>query len=314
MEQILPNTKINPIRDINRLSLADLQSKPSDVIFALKFIFYIILIGFGAYLAMSSTLWQQVIGVFLLGAMFAHGVELQHQVLHAQGFKNKTLNEAVGILLGLPMLVSYADYKSSHMHHHKYLGTPENREFFDYGDQYGKSTLRSISVLLMRLFMVLHYFRFVKNVSIALWFRQYSNTTPNVSKRIARDYLIMLTLIIACLVIAFLLGWDLVLRLWILPLILVAAPIHALVEMPEHFRCDTESTESFVNTRTIKTNAFMNWFTNGNNYHVEHHLMPGLPIDRLHDLHAKIHTQCEYLSVSYWAFYFGLLGSMFKGK
>lgn len=308
------NTEILKIRDLNRLSLADLQSKPSDVIFALKFIFYIILIGLGIYLAISNILWQQIIAVFLLGAMFAHGVELQHQVLHAQGFRNKTLNEVVGVLLGLPMLVSYTDYKSSHMHHHKYLGTPENREYFDYGDQYGKSTLRSVSALLMRLFMVLHYFRFIKNVTIALWSRSYSDTNPSVSKRIARDYVIMLTLIIACVAITLLLEWDTILWVWILPLVLVAAPIHALIEMPEHFRCNTESTEPFANTRTIKSNAFMNWFTNGNNYHVEHHLMPGLPIDRLHDLHAKIHIQCKYFSISYREFYFGLLSSIFKGK
>lgn len=298
----------------NRLSLSSLGSRPNDVTFALKLIFYTALIILGVYLEFCDSIFQNIGGIFLLGAMYAHGVELQHQVLHAQGLQNKTLNEIVGISLGLPMLVSYAEYKSSHMHHHKYLGTPENREFFDFDYQGEKLTLRSFSTLLMRLFMVSHYLRFINNVAIAFWSRQYENVTPDVSKRIACDYNIMVAVIILFSAISAILGLDVILRISILPLVLIAAPIHTLIEMPEHFRCNTESTDPFANTRTIKSNVFMNWFTNGNNYHVEHHLMPGLPIERLHDLHTKIHTKCEYINVSYTEFYSDLLRSILKGN
>jgi fatty acid desaturase len=298
----------------NRFSLDSLPSRSSDVTFSMKLVLYGALIGVGIYLVFCDAMLLKICGTFLLGSMFAHGVELQHQVLHAQGFHNKVLNETVGILLGLPMLVSYADYKSSHMHHHKYLGTPENREFFDYGDQYGALTLRSASSMLLRIFMIPHYFRFVKNVATACRSRQYEHVAPDVSKRISRDYLIMLAVIVAFSAASTVFGLDLILRIWMLPLMLVATPLHALIEMPEHFRCNTDSKDVFVNTRTIKSNTFMNWFTNGNNYHVEHHLLPGLPIDRLHDLHAKIHAKCQYNSVSYRAFYWDLLRSMIKGN
>ncbi len=297
-----------------RLTLSTLQSRSNDVSFALKFVFYAALLWLGGELVMSAALWKEVTGVILLGAIFAHGVELQHQVRHAQGFRNGYLNDMVGVVLGLPMLVSYADYKSSHLHHHKYLGTPENREFFDYGDQYGSLTLRSVSGLITRLFMFQHYFRFVKNVAIVFSRRQYPNSSPNVSKQIVRDYLVMLSMIIIFAVITYFFGWKPVLMLWILPMSLIAAPVHALIEMPEHFRCDLESTDCFANTRTIKSNAFMNWFTNGNNYHVEHHLMPGLPIDRLYELHAKIHSRYKYYNVSYREFYFNLLHFRARGE
>lgn len=294
-----------------RLALADIQSRSSDVTFALKFAIYTVLIVMGGYLALSEHTWEVVTGIVLMGAMYAHGVELQHQVLHAQGLRNKKLNEFFGVLLGLPMLVSYADYKASHMHHHRYLGTPENREFFDYGDQYGALSLRSVSALLTRLLMIAHYPRFFKNVVIALG-SHYENVNISVSRRIKRDHIVMVLMITLLSAISVKFGIEIILYLWILPLMLVAAPVHALIEMPEHFRCATDSTDPFENTRTIKSNAFMNWFTNGNNYHVEHHLMPGLPIDRLHDLHEKIHEKCKYLEVSYKAFYLGLIRSMVK--
>ena len=47
--------------------------------------------------------------------------------------------------------------------------------------------------------------------------------------------------------------------------------------------------------------------TNGNNFHVEHHLMPGLPIDRLHDLHAVIVNDIQHFYPSYRAFYADVL-------
>jgi fatty acid desaturase len=51
----------------------------------------------------------------------------------------------------------------------------------------------------------------------------------------------------------------------------------------------------------------MTWLTNGNNFHVEHHLMPGLPIDRLHDLHAVIAEDLCHCYPSYRAFYADVL-------
>ena len=43
----------------------------------------------------------------------------------------------------------------------------------------------------------------------------------------------------------------------------------------------------------------MTWFTNGNNFHVEHHLMPNLPIERLPDLHSEVRERLRYLEPGY---------------
>ncbi len=51
----------------------------------------------------------------------------------------------------------------------------------------------------------------------------------------------------------------------------------------------------------------MIWYTNGNNYHVERHLMPSLPIDRLHDLHGAIRQNIAFLHPGYRDFYLALL-------
>jgi len=281
----------------------DMKSRSSDVTFCMKFAIYMLGVGYGVSCSLSGNLALEVFGIILLGAMFAHGVELQHQVLHNQGFKKGIFNEIAGILVGLPMLVSFAGYQASHLRHHRLLGTKENKEFFDYGDQYGATRFATVLLWAKRFLMPAHYQGFLKNVFRGLFSRPVPGESPDVAKRIRRDHLIMLGSISALILISVATHIPVVLLAWVLPLVLVAAPMHALIEMPEHYRCDVNSTDVFKNTRTIKSNPFMTWFTNGNNFHVEHHLMPGLPIDRLHDLHATIVQNIPHLYESYREFY-----------
>ena len=282
----------------------------NDVTFSLKLIVYLLLIIIGIRLCLLSNFAWQILGTILLGAMFAHSIELQHQVLHAQGFRDRQTNNFIGILLGIPMLVSYYDYRSAHLHHHKYLGTLENEEFFDYGDQYGQKGLASVALWVMRLFIPSHYVKFFKNAALAIIGSNYKKKNPDISKNMRHDYLIMLTIVSAAIFFDIYTKSFFFTKVWFIPLLVIAGPVHALIEMPEHFQCNTNSKNPYENTRTIKSNAFMYWFTNGNNYHVEHHLMPGLQIDRLHDLHESIRGECKFLCSGYWEFYGKVIRSM----
>src|SRR5579872_743945 len=85
-----------------------------------------------AWGALSLTGVIKLICQCALGLIFVHMIELQHELLHGLGIKNGWVNKIIGYILGLPMLVMYADYQYNHINHHKYLGTPQNKEFFDY--------------------------------------------------------------------------------------------------------------------------------------------------------------------------------------
>lgn len=292
---------------IRRQIEQDLKSRASDVIFGMKLALYGAGLGCGASASLSDSLVVQGAGVVLLGVMFAHGVELQHQALHGQGLRHRRINECVGVLLGLPMLVSFAGYQASHLRHHRDLGTPRNREFFDYGEQYGAGRSARLASWARRLWMPAHYMAFLMHLLRALFGLPVPGESESVGQRIRRDHLVMLVAIAALATLSWLEGSPVILLAWVVPLVLVASPLHALIEMPEHYGCEVECTDVMRNTRTIRTNAFMTWLTNGNNYHVEHHLMPGLPIDRLHDLHAVIAGDIAYLHPSYRAFYADVL-------
>lgn len=259
--------------------------------------------GIGVATSASVTILLQL----LLGAAFAHGVELQHQALHQSGFRSRRINRLVGMMLGLPMLVSYSSYQDSHLFHHKALGKPEDAEFFEYGDK----TERQFLAVIKHFFLINHFCDFLKNVIDSLNGRQFkTKLIPQNADRIRIEYLLMA----AAVASVFFVNSELLVKCWIIPLFLFAAPIHALIELPEHYACNKDSIDVFANTRSIKTHRFASWFTNGNNYHVEHHWIASLPVEQLASVHPKIEPQIQHLSSSYFSFYRRFFSTLLLGN
>ena len=88
---------------------------------------------------------------------------------------------------------------------------------------------------------------------------------------------------------------------------------HAFVA-PEHYGCDPHSRNVFENTRTIRSNRFMTWLTNGNNFHVEHHFRPGVPVEKLRQLHGEIAQNVMHGNDGYAQFYAGVLGDLLLSR
>lgn len=246
----------------------------------------------------------------LLGMMFAHSIELEHELTHHVIFFNERLNRLVGITLGLPMLVSFSLYKALHGHHHSALGTPEDKETFNYS--YEKLT--SISGFLLHLSMLGHYSGVSENIHAAFVGKLREDVSPKIAQRIRNEFRLIACLIIIMLVLSALWQTTILLDTWLIPLIIFTGPIHALIELPEHFGCDNQTINPFQNTRTIQASKFLTWFVNGNNYHVEHHLNAALPINELRNSHSTIISKIEHFESSYWSFYKKFFEKLFSKK
>jgi fatty acid desaturase len=260
-----------------------------------------------AVLALSDQVVVSLAGQVLLGLMFAHAVELQHQCLHNTAFRGKRSNRISGIALGLPMLVSFSDYQAHHLEHHRLLGTPRNKEFFNYGYQ----ALTSLWALIPHLLMLRHYRDVLTNIAKAVAGRTDPIGPARVRSRVRNEHLLMFAFLLSLLALSVCFP-ALVVRLWLVPL-LVAVPTHALIELPEHWNCEPTN-DVFKNTRTIKAGRFAVWFTNGNNYHVEHHLLAGVPNDKLPELHREIASHITHLDRSYRTFFSQFLRQLCYGK
>lgn len=276
--------------------------------FLMRIAILVTLLAAGILLAASEYTAVAVVGVVLIGAMFAHAVELQHQCLHFSGFKSRRANKIVGILLGLPTLTSFHAYRRSHLEHHRNLGTPSDTSFFTYRFV-TKPSMRS---LMYDLFGISHIKASIAailgNGDSRLITLPVGEETSNNSEQF--DYGLMGFLIVCSCLLAMFASPVIVLKFWILPFLLVAQPIHFLVELPEHIGCDIETTDVLHNTRTIVGSKFSSWFTNYNNMHVEHHLEPTLSMDQMPEVFSQISGTHKYITQTYWQFYHSLYSSI----
>lgn len=260
---------------------------------------FALLLGTGYAAILSRNLLGSVAGTLVVGAMYAHGVELTHQFLHGTGFRNRAANRISGFLCALPMFVSHSHYRALHLAHHRNLGTPANSEFFNYGDVKGKPLL----VVLARSFSPARYVGVGRNLLRALTGKPAPGaTTPAERRAIQIEYLAMLATLVAAMVFTIATRSDLAIRLWVIPVLLVSEPVHFWVELPEHFGCDLTTRNVLHNTRTIRGSWLSFWFTNGNNFHVEHHLYPRVAIDQLPHVHQTLRGDLRHFNSSYASF------------
>jgi fatty acid desaturase len=274
--------------------------KVHSIYFQLKLIVYIVVAVVLISLAVVLPLPYWILPSLLLGLAYAHAVELQHQCLHNTAYRSRFWGRAVGVLLGMPLLVSFSDYQNSHLKHHRLLGTPEDKEFFNYA--YKK--LQSFPSLITHLWMVRHYcdvVGYIFSSTLGKLVRK-DEATLTMAKKIRFEYQLMAIFLTAMAVVTIVFQTTLFLKLWLIPL-LIGVPVHALIELPEHIGCNTTVNDVLLNTRTISTNKFMVWFVNGNNYHVEHHWLPAVPNDKFPELHNYVAARTTYADLSYRSFY-----------
>jgi fatty acid desaturase len=271
-------------------------------IFAAKFFAALGLVAAGwVAIALQVHLAVTVVAVVVIGLMYAHLVELQHECLHEHPFRSRRLNRVFGFLSGVFMFSSFSHYKYQHLRHHALLGKDENKEFFNYRF----NRLSSPVGFLRGAFHLGRYADVLRHVGRAVTGRPIPEVRrPTTHRRIVQEYRLFVALVVAAVVFTVTTGNLLLVAAWLVPLLLVAEPTHFLIELPEHFGLNTQHDPSVMsNTRTIRTGPVAVWFTNGNNMHTTHHAHPGIPMENVPALTAQINPHFEVVEPSYWSFY-----------
>lgn len=283
-----------------------------EAVFIGKLCVLAVLTAAGIALAVQSSYLVTAVGVVLLGAAYTHAVELQHQCLHHSAFRRSRMHRIVGVPLGTPMLVSYSHYRVRHLQHHRYLGTPQDTEFFGF-DTRKPLTLGALAKGLFDVSRLVAVGRDIVQCVPGRWQYDMGQISPKSRKAIIAEYrwfgIFLALLVTACAVG----GGSLVARLWLLPF-LVAMPMHFLVELPEHILCDTDSVDVLRNTRSITGSWLTTWFTNGNNLHIEHHAAMNVPINRLRERHADTQELGLNVQRTYFEFFTIVMREVWKNR
>ena len=204
-----------------------------------------------------------------------------HDCSHFSVFRKPWLDRGLGFLCGLPVFFPSANYRATHLLHHKYLNTPQDPDAL--AANFPNPRLRTAIFYLWLLVGVPFY---ALTLILAGPFR-----ARRLSDKIlcAVEPLMMLVFYIGLFTAAH--RWHFAAALadgwaWALPVALVIGNFRGLAEHAQLAHGDPPDPLRIA--RTVETSPVISFFLNNLNYHLEHHLYPGIPWNHLPTVHRLL--------------------------
>lgn len=218
--------------------------------------------------------WPRYAAGVLLAALGMNSCFLLiHEAVHGILFRNPALNRLAGVLLSACGGMAFSAYRFLHLRHHDYLGDPRDPD--DYAN-YARNP---------RLVWLMHFVR------LGLGTVLYVFAIPMVSLRhaggadrraILAEYAFLSVVIAAllCLVhpVRILAAWG--------PPFLLANWMINIRGFSQHGIAD--ASDPWLASRSTVPHPLVRFFLINENFHLEHHLFPGVPGYRLAELHALL--------------------------
>ncbi len=234
--------------------------------------------------------------ILWIGARFLALWVIAHDGVHGLLARDRTINERIARwLLAPPIFLDFSEFRRLHLQHHRALGTdadPE-RPLQAYPEfRFPKSGIGLAIVFALDL-LGINWARFTarkKVAAVGACLREPSAATfARVVPSPARA-----TAYVAVAVIVTLGGWwTEAFAFWLVP---YATAFQALLRarlMAEHMHIGSEE---YFATRTIEPAEWERWWLipHNVNFHIEHHLYPGVPYVGLPRLHAALIEDSEF--------------------
>jgi fatty acid desaturase len=235
------------------------------------------------------------IPLYLLAAASLHGISLfTHEAVHGTLSPNPVLNRAFGALCAWPVLQNFAAYKVLHLRHHNHLGLPGDPDHYK---NYTQWTWLLFIMYWGRL--IVGYPAYITAIPI-LGFYQ--------GRGWERFWVAFETACVFFLVIAVLrspIPRPLLIHAWLIPMIFINVLVN-IRGMSQHTLLEHES-DPILGTRSILTNRVTAFFMCNENYHLEHHLYPGVPWYNLPRMHAALRDDLTARGAPYIGSYFAFV-------
>jgi fatty acid desaturase len=204
-----------------------------------------------------------------------------HDCSHLSVFRKPWLDRLIGFLCGLPVFFPSASYRATHLLHHKYLNTPQDPDAI--AANFPNPRLRAAIFYFWLLVGVPFY-------SIALIAAGPIRARRKVDKILCIvEPILMLVFYVALFTLAHLYHFGGMLALgWAsaLPVALLIGNFRGLAEHAQLAHGDPPDPLRIA--RTVETSPVVSFFLNNLNYHLEHHLYPGIPWNNLPKVHLLL--------------------------
>lgn len=238
-------------------------------------------------------------GVILSGFLGA-----AHDCAHGTMFRGRTANRVAGAFWASTVLFNFTLYKWFHLTHHRQIGTSRDTEP---GGAF--PSLRTYFAALPTHAFFFAFWRMSLQASRG-YFPDFVHSR-SARRNVIVDNWVQVTwwLLATGLTIVF---PVIMLFVYWIPMI-VYFPMVFLTSIPEHYGCDT-STDVWRNTRTVRSNAIFRFYFWNGNFHAEHHLLPGIPSNKLPEAHRLLGHRFLHVESSYIAFHVKLMIRLLQSR
>lgn len=261
--------------------------------------------------ATGTWIWAAYGSLWLLPAMFVHGVvlvhlfSLQHECVHYTPFKTRWLNDVVGNLCGLAIILPHQQFRYEHCDHHTY------------------TQLKGKDPELIELpISVWTYLWYIS--SVPYWQNKLSQVCRNAAGKlnetdrtfigpheapvIFREARIMIAVYAGVGIVSFSAGSVAALVFWLVPLLL-GEPVMRAIRLTEHVGRPNvdDMTENTRTSLVSKPWQFLCW---NMNYHAEHHYAASVPFHALPKLHQKLRGYVHVEPRGYVGAHLDILGQL----
>ncbi len=282
-EVLTPVTQALNDGTLTRPELKGLMKRSNGPAFRHLAIWITVLLATGFLIKMTlGTLWVWP-AMFLHGIILVHHFSLQHECCHYTVFKTRWLNDFVGNLCGLIIMLPNRHFRYEHCDHHTYTQL--------HGDD---PELIEPPKDLAGYFWYLSSIPYWKNKFSELFHHVLGKLSEEEQRFIPKEEYktviwearlmsaFYMTLIVVCVVFS----WWAPVWYWWLP-VLMGEPVMRFIRMTEHVGkpCVRDMKE---NTRTNYVTRPMQFLCWNMNYHAEHHYASSVPFYALPSLHEKL--------------------------
>jgi fatty acid desaturase len=256
-------------------------------------------------MVLYPTWWVRSIGIIAIGISIQAMAILMHEALHRNLFRRSTLDRWARFLFGIPAFFSGTAYMIAHLNHHRHTRTSLDQDEIS---NYCRTDFQH-KALFYALFgagAAVYFF-------IVPW-KALSIARPADRRRILFEYTAMLGVYAGAIISGIASGhvaW--LLWYWLIPAQL-ATFLSNIRGIAEHLCTSRGSVVS--RTRTTLSNPIVSFLMCNLNFHLEHHLFPGIPWYNLPKAHVLLrdlyrdndaHIERSYVLHTIRAFRYGPL-------
>jgi fatty acid desaturase len=222
---------------------------------------------------------------------------IQHEASHFVLAKNRLLNRILGdVFAGSLIFQGFNTYMKSHVRcHHIFLGDKENDPDYKYYLELGLYRYRSQSMTYSPIFKLLKITKYITTY-IGYLFR-----TRIFMPQINIDTITIIG--INCVIISMLFMLHLLIYyvlFWLIPLFIFFPIIGWFIEVAEHYPLVNDNDVDIYMTRNRFSHTVEALFLSmhNENYHLVHHLKPGIPFWNLKKAHAVLLKDHNYMTIN----------------